>query len=118
MWFDANKALAEIGGGALPPSVVEIVKADAPAELAAIAQIARPLPLKPETKNATGRDGLHPDAGALHDHLRLNGPCSYGAAAVAMGWGATRAWQAEARLRAAGMVRLDRLGRATVEGLQ
>jgi hypothetical protein len=32
--------------------------------------------------------------------------------AAAMGWGATRAWQAEAQLRTAGLVRFDSLGRA------
>jgi hypothetical protein len=36
--------------------------------------------------------------------LRSNGPTTYGAAAVALGWAATRAWQAEARLRASGAV--------------
>lgn len=46
------------------------------------------------------------------DHLRLHGPTTYGAAATALGWGATRAWQAEARLRAAGLVRYDALGKA------
>jgi hypothetical protein len=39
-----------------------------------------------------------------------------GAAALALGWGATRAWQAEAQLRAAGTVRLDGWGRAVIVG--
>lgn len=61
-------------------------------------------------------DALHPDAGALAVLLRLRGPMTYGAAASALGWGVTRAWQAEARLRAAGMVRFDGLGRAGLAG--
>ena len=57
-------------------------------------------------------DGFDPDAGALLDFLHLHGPSSYGAAATALTWGATRAWRAEAKLRAGGFVRLDSLGRA------
>ena len=38
------------------------------------------------------------------DFLHIHGSTTYGAAATALGWGATRAWQAEARLRAAGLV--------------
>ena len=49
-------------------------------------------------------DGLDPDAGAYFDRLRLHGPATYGAMASALGWGVTRAWQAEAKLRAAGLV--------------
>ena len=49
-------------------------------------------------------DGLDPDAGAYLDRLHLHGPATYGAVASAMGWGATRAWRAEAKLRAAGLV--------------
>lgn len=44
--------------------------------------------------------------------LTLHGPMTYGAAAVALGWGATRAWQAEARLVAEGLAALSREGRA------
>ena len=49
-------------------------------------------------------DELDPDAGAYLDFLHLHGPSSYGAAATALGWGATRAWRAEAKLRVAGLV--------------
>lgn len=44
--------------------------------------------------------------------LRDNGPQTYGAVAIMLGWGATRAWQAEARLRAAGMIRINETGKA------
>ena len=57
-------------------------------------------------------DGLDPDAGAYLDRLRLHGPATYGAMASTLGWGATRAWRAEAKLRALGLVRMGELGRA------
>jgi hypothetical protein len=63
-------------------------------------------------------DGLDPDAGAYLDRLRLHGPATYGAMASAMGWGATRAWQAEAKLRAAGFLRYhDRRAHIEVQPL-
>lgn len=60
----------------------------------------------------TPTDGLKLDADAYLDFLRRHGPATYGVMASAMGWGATRAWQAEARLRATGLVRMGELGRA------
>jgi hypothetical protein len=57
-------------------------------------------------------DGLEPDAGAYLDRLRLHGPATYGAMASALGWGGTRAWQAEARLRATGQASIDKSGKA------
>lgn len=57
------------------------------------------------------KDDLEPDAGAYFDRLRTHGPATYGAIATAMGWGATRAWRAEAKLRALGLVRLGEFGR-------
>jgi hypothetical protein len=59
-------------------------------------------------------DGLEADAGAYLDRLRLHGPATYGAMASAMGWGATRAWRAEAKLRALGLVHMGELGRAEI----
>jgi hypothetical protein len=61
-------------------------------------------------------DGPDADAGAYLDFLRLRGPATCGAAAAALGWGATRAWQAEARLRAAGLVAMGALGQAVPVG--
>lgn len=66
--------------------------------------------------NSTG-DSLAPDPDALLALLHDRGPMSYGAAATALGWGATRAWQAEAALKAAGMVEHDRFGRAAVAAI-
>lgn len=64
------------------------------------------------SRNGTFRAGPDPDA--LLALLRDRGPLSYGAAASALGWGATRAWQAEAALKAAGRIEHDRIGRAAV----
>ena len=52
------------------------------------------------------------DPETLLEFLHREGPHAYGAAATALGWGATRAWQAEARLREGGLVRLRTLGEA------
>jgi hypothetical protein len=65
--------------------------------------------LSPETPDRA--DGLETDAGAYLDRLRTFGPATYGAMATAMGWGATRAWRAEAKLRALGLVRTGEFGR-------
>lgn len=58
--------------------------------------------------------GLPTDTQAYLAFLSANGPVSYGAAAVALGWGATRTWRAEAQLVAAGLVRHDGLGKASL----
>lgn len=59
------------------------------------------------------------DPEALLALLRDHGPMTYGAAASALGWGATQAWQAEAELRSESKVRAGRLGRIEImEGLQ
>lgn len=57
-------------------------------------------------------DGLEPETGAYLDRLRIHGPATYGAMATALGWGATRALQAEAKLRALGLVWMGDFGRA------
>ena len=57
-------------------------------------------------------DGLTPDAAAYLAHLREQGAQSYGAMARRLGWGATRAWRAEAELRAAGRIRHGENGKS------
>lgn len=66
----------------------------------------------PDPDAAPG-DRMDADARAYLDCLRHRGPLTYGAAAMALGWGVTRAWQAEAKLRAAGLVSMGPLGHAT-----
>ncbi len=65
-------------------------------------------------KSVLSAGDLNAEAAALWALLEREGPQTYGAAAVALGIGATRAWRAEAELRRAGRIRLGRLGRAIV----
>lgn len=52
------------------------------------------------------------DAEVYAEALRLHGPMSYGVAMRVLGWGGTRAGQAEQALRAAGQITFNKLGRA------
>lgn len=52
------------------------------------------------------------DADAYAQVLRLHGPATYGAMMFCLGWGCTRAWQAERALQAAGRISFDHLGQA------
>lgn len=131
MWFDVRAKLAEIEGR--PPATSATTATQAPAarpvsqmsqvsqrpeaqkpafRVASVASVATPPPAK--SQPAPRADGLDPDAdaGAYLDRLHLHGPATYGAMASAMGWGATRAWRAEAKLRALGLVTMGELGRA------
>lgn len=133
MWFDARAKLAEIAGQ--PPATPATPATQAPAaravsqlsqvsqppeprkpalRVASVATVATPPRSKSEPLPPARADGLDPDAGAYLDRLHLHGPATYGAMASTLGWGATRAWQAEARLRATGLVRMGDLGRAVL----
>jgi hypothetical protein len=63
---------------------------------------------------------LYAEKGEMADPARLaallaeHGPMTQGAAGAALGWGATRAWQAEAALHARGLIDFDRIGRAAL----
>ena len=126
MWFDVRAKLAEIEGR--PPATSATTATQAPAarpvsqmsqvsqapeaqkpafRVASVASVATPP--RPESQPAppARADGLDPDAGAYLDRLRLYGPATYGVMATAMGWGATRAWRAEAKLRAARLMVYD-----------
>lgn len=62
--------------------------------------------------NSHGSDhSLGPDPDAFFALLRDRGPTTYGAAGSALGWGATRAWQAADMLRRSGRVTVDHFGR-------
>lgn len=114
MWFDARAMLAEIVG--LPPATSATPATEAPAAppMSQMSQVSQrhearqpALHVASVATDATPparADGLDPDAGAYLDRLRLHGPATYGAMASAMGWGATQAWRAEAKLRAVGLV--------------
>lgn len=110
MWFDARKARAEIERGRPAPATLATSATSlgsAPARVANVADVAAPQLSRSETRPEQ-------DAAALLSLLEREGPQTYGAAAVALGIGATRAWRAEAELRRAGRIRLGRLGRAIV----
>ena len=119
MWFDVQQALANLAGGDMPPSpfppatTATLATKPTPTRprVAVVASVAAPQARNPQLDTAT-------DAETFADLLATSGPTTYGAVAVALGWGATRAWQAEARLRAAGRVQYDAGGRTTIQGRQ
>ena len=125
MWFDVQAALAEILGQ--PPATTATAATQAP--------VARVLSQKSQVSQRSEAGNPSPRVAivafvATHDrkkleitpgasdpetylaHLHASGPTTYGAAASSLGWGATRAWQAEAKLRAAGLVRHGAYGLA------
>ena len=114
MWFDALAALADLDAGEkqqfAPPPPATIATAATNTQVprtfvADVAVVAAP----PLQKLKTTPSASDPET--YLDYLRANGPATYGAAAVALGWGATRAWTADAQLTAAGLVRHDNLGK-------
>lgn len=105
MWLDVRAKLAEIEGRTPATSATPATKqADPAPRVAEVASVATPPRPKSQPAPPARADGLEPDAGAYLDRLRIHGPATYGAMAAALGWGATRAWRAEAKLRAAGLV--------------
>ena len=96
-WLQAAKQAT--GGEARPTEPVKPSPKPVLSVLSVLSEGGNPEPAPPARA-----DGLEPDAGAYLDRLRLHGPATYGAMATAMGWGATRAWRAEAKLRAAGLL--------------
>lgn len=110
MWFDPHEALTNIRGGVMPPS--EPIENHNPSGLAQLARLARPAALENHATEQLESDGLGQDAITLLDHLARHGPSTYGAAAVALGWGATRSWHAEAALRAAELVTMNHRAQA------
>ena len=131
MWFDARARLAEIEAD--PPATIATTATRTPAtppvsqvsqvsqrpqrqtpapRVASVASVATPQRPKLETACPAHADGLDPDAAALLEHIHTHGPTTYGAASLALRWGASRAWRAEAVLRARGLVRLVAQGRA------
>ena len=112
MWFDVAAAVMQLQAmGESAPADIRITESNSP-KVAEIAEVAAPRAqiLKPTSIART--DGLDTNAGEYLDFLRLHGPSTYGASATALGWGATRAWQAEAQLKAARLVQYDSLGKA------
>jgi hypothetical protein len=82
------------------------------AEAAALAEAAKGAGLTTDVLRKLWAE--HPDAKAYLAYLSSLGPTACGEVACALRWDSTRAWQAEARLRASGLVTLDSEGRAEV----
>lgn len=55
-----------------------------------------------------------PDPARLAGLLAEHGPMTQGAAGAALGWGGTRAWQAESALWQRRLIEYDRIGRAAI----
>ena len=104
MWFDPYQASANIEGAALAPSHRREDESP-PAPVTPCRHVARRPPLAREITSCAS------DPDCLLALLQTAGPMPYGAAASSLGWGATRAWQAETKLRAAELVRIGEFGR-------
>ncbi len=113
MWFDARALLAKIEADTPATLATPATRgAETLPRVADVADVAAPQRPKLETACPARADGLDPDAAALLAHIHTHGPTTYGAASLALRWGASRAWRAEAVLRARGLVRLGPQGRA------
>lgn len=110
MWFDVQAALAEVEREPPPPATPATSATNRPAARARVAVVADVA--GPASAPDVFREGG--DAAALLELLAREGPQTYGAAAVALCFGATRAWRAEAELLRAGLIRLGPLGRAMI----
>lgn len=110
MWFDVSAAVVQLQAYSDASQLSGMTENNIP-KIAEVAEVAAHRAQNPKPVPVARADGLNPDAGEYLDFLHLHGPTSYGAFATVLGWGATRAWQAEARLRAAGLVRHNSLGK-------
>ncbi|MBB2840200.1 UNVERIFIED_ORG: hypothetical protein GGE64_003967 [Rhizobium etli] len=88
-------------------SVVSVLSGDLPAEGI------KPAPSPARELIVT----LRSDMDLYAEALRIHGPMSYGQAMDVLGWGATRAGQAETDLRKDGRIEFNRLGRAVYKGV-
>lgn len=125
MRFDPHAFLKNRGGGNKPPP-------DPAPPVAPVAHVARPHPSNPAGRDqakapapdaslnaspavvaaAASSVRTQSDADAYLAALSLYGPMTYGAAEMALRWGATQAWLAEAALVADGRANLTRWGQA------
>lgn len=103
--YEERAAIRQYDGGQSP----------AEAETAALHEIAALLGIEAGALRA--RWATHPDAAAYLKILHRQGPLTMPEVALTLNWDTTRAWAAEARLRAAGLVALDNEGRARLTAL-
>lgn len=118
---DGNRIRWSNGGGRVTDAVVAEIagaKAEVIDFLTGRSRPAKPEPVPaPIAKVRDLRRDLKPDmmprvedVAKFADALRRNGPTSYGALAVKLGWGATRAGQTEEALRKAERIAYDNFG--------
>lgn len=113
--FDPHAVLAEIQNRKPNPATPATLATERPptregiATVAIVARAPVEIPESEKTRSPTTRPA-NGDPEIYLSHLRENGPKPYGSVATALGWGATRAWQAEARLRKAERLVLDERG--------
>jgi hypothetical protein len=100
--YEERAAIREYDGGQLR----------AEAEAAALAEVASGVGFENNMLRKLWAE--HPDAQAYLAYLSATGPTAHVDIANTLQWDRIRAWQAEARLRACGLVTLDRSGRALV----
>ena len=74
--------------------------------------------LSPFVPSVLGEGGEKSDPDTLADHLQAKGPRTYGAAASELGWGASRAWRADAELVRSGRAIYDQTGHTTLTEVQ
>lgn len=60
-------------------------------------------------------EALGSDMDLYAEALRIHGPMSYGQAMGVLGWGGTRAGQAQSNLKKAGRIEFNKLGRAVLK---
>lgn len=140
MWFDPQEALRRLGGGEVSwpdpvPRVAQVAcvarphpsKSDIFPGKTDATNTRKPAPSDTRVRDALELRGNFPlikradnrpessqdDVVAYLAALSLHGPMTYGAAAVALGWGVTRAWVAEAALVADGRAIMTREGRTS-----
>lgn len=110
MWFDVSATLVSLQESELRPALSRMTENYAH-QVAEVAEIAGQATKKAKPVEMVRADGLGQDDGAFLAFLHAHGPSTYGAIATLLGLGATRAWQAEARLKAGGLVCADVLGK-------
>lgn len=125
MWFDAKAALAKLKLEQPATSATNATRDQCHSgtlmhhPVANVAAVAAPGKPAHKLRGNTGATApLEPavksDAQIYFDLIQRTGPISYGAAARMLNWGATRAWQAQKKLKEQRCLNFDNLGRAKI----
>lgn len=103
--------------GKMTPTIVAVLAADKGQVIDFLTGKPRLVPRQRDLRRDLKLDPVArpDDADRYADVLRHIGPCGYGPIAVFLGWGATRAANAEEVLRKAGRIIYDHTGRGTLQ---